>query len=300
VTVATGDPRCRRGWPAFAVVLLALWPQPLSAYTAAGDRTFPAMILLPQVAPADQFYVTPATVPVSDGRSSDLAINFAKLLTERLGIRFEEDYAWIRRNGASTLTGWQNLETVAQYLAVLDPPHEALLTLGFNREWGGTGAQRVGASPKGATAPTVYFAKGMGDLDIGYLRPLAAEGILGYQFADAPPRPDNLLTGITFEYSIPYLQSKVQSLDLPDFLRGMTPLVETFVITPTAHRGSDRINATIGPGFNYSGEGWEFTIEALIPASHAAGTGLGVTAQLNISLDFFLPDTIGKPVFSAH
>jgi hypothetical protein len=290
--------RCRTGALAIAAALLISSPHFASAYVAAGDRTFPAMILLPQVAPADQIYVTPATQPGSEGRSTDVAVNFAKTLTERLGVRFEEDYTWLGRNGASALTGWQNLQMVTQYLAILEPAHEALLTLGVNREWGGTGTRRVGASPKGATTPTVYFAKGMGDLDLGYLRPFAVTGSIGYQFADAPPRPDNVLTGITVEYSIPYLQSKVRSFDMPDFLRGMTPLVETFVTTATRNRGGDRTSVVFGPGVNYSGEGWEFIIEALVPAGRPVGRGLGVAAQFNLSLDYFFPDTIGKPLFS--
>jgi hypothetical protein len=281
-----------------AAALLASAPNIASAYVAAGDRTFPAMILLPQVAPADQLYVTPTTQPVSGGRSTDVAINFAKTLTERLGVRFEEDYTWLGRNGASTLRGWQNLDMATQYLAVLEPEQEALVTLGVDREWGGIGARRVGASPKGATAPTVYFAKGMGDLDIGYLRPFGVTGNIGYQFADAPPRPDNLLTNIAVEYSIPYLQSKVRSFDLPDVLRGMTPLVETIVTTATRNRGGNRTSVVFGPGVNYSGEGWEFIIEALVPAGRGVGNGLGVAAQFNLSLDYFFPDTIGKPLFS--
>jgi hypothetical protein len=283
-------------WSAFTAVLFS-WPHLASAYEAAGDRTFPAMILLPQVAPADQIYLTPTTQPTSEGQSTDLAINFAKRLTERLGVRFEEDYFWIGGHN----TGWQNLAMVAQYLAVLDPVREALVTLGVNQEWGGTGARRIGALPQGATTPTVYFAKGMGDYDIGYLRPFAVTGVIGYQFADSSPRSDALNTDIAVEYSIPYLQSKVRSFDLPDILRGMTPLVEAVVMTPTgAHRGSSRTNATFGPGVNYSGQGWEFTIEALIPAGPGGVTGLGVAAQLNISLDYFFPDTIGKPLFSAR
>ena len=287
-------PRCS-GKPMLAAALLASWPHLASAYTSAGDRTFPAMILLPQVAPADQIYLTPTTQPVAEGRSTDLALNFAKTLTERLGVRFEEDYTWLGGN-----TGWQNLEMVTQYLAVLDPLREALVSVGVDREWGGTGTRRIGASPQGATTPTIYFAKGMGDLDIGYLRPLAVTGSIGYQLADAAPRPDNLLTGIAVEYSIPYLQSKVRAFDLPDLLRGMTPLVETFVVTPTSNRGSNRPSATFGPGVNYSGEGWEFTIEVLVPAGRGAATGLGVAAQFNLSLDYFFPDTIGKPLFSAR
>jgi hypothetical protein len=278
--------------------LLVSWPHLASAYEAAGDRSFPAMILLPQIAPADQLYTTPMTQPVSGGRSTDVGVTFAKTLTERLGVRFEEEYTWLGRNGASTLTGWQNLETTIQYLAILDPMREALVTVGVSQEWGGTGARRVEAARQGATAPTIYFGKGMGDFDIGYLRPFAVTGAVGYQFADSAPRPDILRTDIAVEYSIPYLQSKVRAFSLPDVLGGMTPLVEAVVMTPTTNRGNSRTTALFGPGVNYSGEGWEFTIEALLPAGRGAATGFGVAAQFNLSLDYFFPDTIGKPLFS--
>jgi hypothetical protein len=251
------------------------------------------LILLPQVAPADQIYLTPTTRPATE---TDVALNFAKTLTERLGVTVGDNYTWLRNDGS----GWQNLDMVTQYLAILAPEHEALLTLGVDQEWGGTGTRRVGASPSGATAPTVYFAKGFGDLDIGYLRPFAVEGMIGYQLADAQPRPDNLLTGIALEYSIPYLQSKVHAFDLPDILRGMTPLVETFVTTATRNRGGNGTSAVVGPGVNYAGEGWELMIEALVPAGRGAGTGLGVVAQFNLSLDYVFPDTIGKPLFSGR
>jgi hypothetical protein len=252
------------------------------------------MILLPQIAPSDQIYLTPTTQPTSQGQSTDLAINFAKTLTERLGVQFGEDYFWPGH-------GWQNLEVITQYLAVLDPAREALVSVGIDQQVGGTGTQRIGAAPQGATAPTIYFGKGMGDFDIGYLRPFAVTGSIGYQFADAAPLSDNLMTGIAVEYSIPYLQSKVRAFDLPDLLRGMTPLVEAFVTTPTGpNRGSSRTNAIFGPGVNYSGQGWEFTIEALVPAGPGTATGLGIVAQLNISLDYFFPDTIGKPLFSGR
>ena len=275
--------------------LLASWPPLASAYTSAGDRTFPAMILLPQLAPADQIYLTPTTQPTVEGQSTDLAVNFSKRLTERLGVRLEEDYFWIGGHN----TGWQNLAMFTQYLAVLDPVQEALITVGVNQEWGGTGTRRIGAPKQGATTPIVYFGKGMGDYDIGYLRPFAITGAIGYSFADAAPRSDVLNTDIAVEYSIPYLQSKVRAFDLPDLLRGMTPMVEAVVTTPTGpYRGSSRTSATFGPGVNYAGEGWEFTIEALVPAGRSAVTGLGVAAQLNISLDYFFPDTIGKPLFS--
>jgi hypothetical protein len=48
---------------------------------------------------------------------------------------------------------------------------------------------------------------------------------------------------------------------------------------------------------NYSGDGWDFGIEALVPASRAAGVGTGVTAQLHIQLDYLFPRSLGKPLF---
>jgi hypothetical protein len=50
----------------------------------------------------------------------------------------------------------------------------------------------------------------------------------------------------------------------------------------------------------YAGEGWEFAVEAQLPATRATGSGIGVTAQLHIALDFFFSDSIGKPLFSSQ
>jgi hypothetical protein len=46
-------------------------PATAAAYTAVGDRIFPATILLPQAAPGDTLYVTPSTVPVPGGDATD-------------------------------------------------------------------------------------------------------------------------------------------------------------------------------------------------------------------------------------
>jgi hypothetical protein len=290
----------RRRLPALAGALLAFWPHLAAAYTAAGDRNFPATILLPQAAPSDEFYIPFSTQPVAGGRATDLSLVYGKTLTERLGLQFEDGYDWLQQNGGPTRTGWQNLKTTVKYLAVLDPVHEGLLSFGVAREWGGTGASRVGAAQQGATTPGVYFAKGLGDLDLGYLRPLALTGQFGYQFADAPPRPDKLVTGVAVEYSLPYLESRVEAVGLPGWLRATTPLVETFVTTPTSNRGTARTAAVVAPGLSYAGEGWEFVVEALVPANRAAGTGLGVTAQFHLALDFLLPYSLGRPLFSTR
>jgi len=286
---------------AVAVASSLLLPATAAAYTAVGDRIFPATILLPQAAPGDTLYVTPSTVPVPGGDATNLTATLDKTLTERLGIGIQDGYNWIGRNNASTLVGWQNLLAYVKYEAILDPPHEFLFSIGTAHEFGGTGTSRVGAPQNGATlVPTMFFAKGLGDLPIDYFRPLALQGFTTYQLSSGAPRPDNFLAGLAVEYSIPYLQSKVRAFDLPDLMRGLTPLVETLVVTPTRNRGGSTTAVVVAPGVTYLGEGWQFGIEARVPANHAAGTGVGVLAQFSLSLDYFFPDSIGRPLFSAR
>jgi hypothetical protein len=276
------------------------------AYTAAGDRIFQSNILLPQIAPSDELYFRSSTLPLNSdiapsgaNRATNAAGVFDKMITERFAVRVETGFNWYERDGASTVTGWQNLEVGAQYLAVLDPAREFLLSVGVNREWG-TGATRIGANRFGATTPTLYFGKGLGELGAEWLRPLALKGNLGYQLADAAPRPDQWVGGLAIEYSIPYLDSKVRATGLPDFLLRVTPQVELVFATPTRSVPGNATTATAAPGFVYAGDGWEFAVEALVPLTHATGSGLGVIAQFHLSLDFFFPTSIGRPIFGAR
>jgi hypothetical protein len=286
---------------AFAAAFLVLLPVAAAAYTAVGDRVFPATILLPQAAPGDDLYVTPSTLPVPGGNATNLTATLDKLLTERLGIGIQDGYNWIGRDNASTLVGWQNLLAYVKYEAILDPPHEFLFSIGAAHEFGGTGTRRVGTPENGATlVPTTFFAKGLGDLPIGYFRPLGLQGFATYQLSSGAPRPDNVLAGLAVEYSIPYLQSKVRALDLPDMLRGMTPIVETLVVTPTRNRGGSTTAVIVAPGVAYSGQGWQFAIEARVPANSAAGSGVGVLAQFSLSLDYFFPNSLGRPLLAGR
>jgi len=41
-------------------------------------------------------------------------------------------------------------------------------------------------------------------------------------------------------------------------------------------------------------------IEALVPATRATGSGVGGRGQLNVSLDFLFPDTLGRPLLAQH
>jgi hypothetical protein len=273
------------------------------AYTASGDRNFPATLVLPQFAPGDEFYLNYMMLPLSTSgvgsanRTTSFTATWGKTITDNFGIFLDETYTRIGVEGGGTQWGWQNLDGSLRYLAINDLDREFILSLGLDRETGGTGAVRVGASPSGATTPQLYMAKGLGDLDIGYLRPLAVTTYTGVTVADKAPRPDVLNAGFTVEYSIPYLQSKVESLDLPDVIRQMTPMTEVLFTAPVGRSFGTRMTALIAPGVSYAGTGWELAVEALVPATRATGNGVGVTAQLHLALDFLLADSVlGKPL----
>ena len=267
------------------------------AYTAAGDRIFPATLVIPQIGPSDEIYETASTLPTSDGRTTSLGTTYAKTITERFGLEIDQAYSWLDHKAGGTSAGWANQTASLRYLAVLDAPREFLLTVGMQQEFGNTGTLRTGASRNGATTPMVYFGKGLGDLDIGYLRPLAISGTFGYAASDGGPRPDQVVAGLVVEYSIPYLEAKVAALKLPAFFRSLTPMVEYFYTTTTTPSHGQSTTATAAPGLSFSGPGWEFALEALVPATHATGTGPGVIAQFHLSLDYLFPDSIGKPLF---
>jgi hypothetical protein len=293
--------RHRNRLPAIALAAAsAILPVSLAhAYTAAGDRVFSATVLLPQIGPSDEAYLTTSTVPTTGGRTTIVEGTYSKTFTERTGIEIDEGYQWLNHRGDGTSAGWANQNITLRYTPVIDLEHEFLLTVGLQQEFGNTGTQRIGANPNGATTPTVYFGKGLGDFDVGYLRPLAVLGQVGYQASDGGARPDQVVFGAVIQYSIPYLESKVEMLNLPEFLRTLTPMVEYAYATTTTPSHGQSTTSTVAPGFAISGTGWEFALEALVPATHTTGTGAGVLAQFHLSLDFFFPDTVGKPLFAS-
>jgi hypothetical protein len=291
---------------AIALAIAGLTPTASSAYTAAGDRNFPAQLVLPQIGPTDALWVPISTQPFEALGTEDKTrqINFTgtygKLITERLGIQLEYGLTHNDRLRTSSITGAQNFHALLQYEAILDPEHEFLLSVEVDHEFGGTGDPGVGSDRNSATTSGVTFGKGLGDLPIGYWRPLAITGFAGYQAAEGA-RTNLFQAGVSIQYSMPYLESKVANVDLPEFLRGMTPVTEVFFTTPVSRISGQGTNTTlvVAPGVSYSrGSGWELGIEAMIPTTRATGTGIGVIAQLLIQLDYLLPDSfVGRPIF---
>jgi hypothetical protein len=290
----------------FALVIAGVTPTASNAYTAAGDRNFPAQLILPQIGPTDSLWVPISTLPmeaaktIDPTRETNFRGSYSKLITEELGIQLQDGLIHRNRLRASSVTGAQNFSAVLQYEMILDPQHEFLLSVQVEHEFGGTGDEAVGSKKHGATTPGVTFGKGLGDLPIGYWRPLAITGFAGYQIGEGA-RTNVFQAGFSVQYSMPYLVSKVANVDLPPFLRGMTPITEVFFTTPVSHVYGQGANTTlmVAPGVICSrGRGWELGIEAMIPTTRTTGTGIGAIAQLVIQLDYLLPDSVvGRPIF---
>jgi len=184
------------------IASFALFPVPAHAFVAAGDRMFPGTLILPQIAPTDETYIQGATpfsgtpIPLNTRRTDVIGL-FGKTLTESLGIRVRDVYTRLDPVDASSRYGWQTLTATAPYIAVLDGPHEFLFSVGVDRQFSGTGAGRVqprGFSGVGATTPSIYFGKGLGDLDIGQSWSMSEDGLSwvfvlgdGLKFHDGEP-----------------------------------------------------------------------------------------------------------------
>jgi hypothetical protein len=306
--------RIRRCSRALALALL-FGSLPLSAAFAhcfVGARFFPATLAIDDPCVADELSLPTVTwsktADVPPATEWDVSAEVSKRITEDLGISIGDTWSQIHQPGGFTLAGFSNLETTLQYQLLKDSPHELAMLLGLIVDWGGTGATNAGlATGYSLLTPTYYFGKGLGDLpdDAGWLRAFAVTGQIGYQF---PTRsydlvqntfiPQVLVYGGSLQYSMPYLKSEIQDLQLPDFINHLIPIVEAQFATPVANNfgNSSATTGTINPGAIWVGSYFQVGLEAVIPVNRDSGTGVGVLGQMHLYLDDMFPTTVGQPL----
>lgn len=289
-----------------AAALVTLASHEARAHAVCGDRVFPPTLTMddPGVGdelslPTIQFAPIPASGGNPPGHTVDYGYEWDKTITKDLGFAFNGDY-FTQHGAAQNLHGWDNVTVTLKDELPCNDAHEFLVSVGVIRQFGGTGSSQLlnaGAiSTVSNTAPTLYVGKGLGDLPIGNLRPLAVTGELGYQFSDSPSlSPNQWASSASLQYSVPYLQQHVKALDLPAFVGRLIPLVEVSLSTPP--HGST--TGTISPGILYEADTWQAGIEAMIPANDATrrSRGTGFIFQFHLFLDDLLPNSLGKPLF---
>jgi hypothetical protein len=194
------------------------------------------------------------------------------------------------------------------------------MSVGVSREFARTGANGSNGAAldnddSGSTTPTLYFGKGFGDLPIGWLRPLAVTGTIGYQIADKklkltgtdPVSGDVLFNngasnqwvgGISVQYSLLYLQSQVKDFNFPDWVNRLTPLVEASWSSPASKPNNASTQYLFGVGVNYTARDYAVAVEMLIPGNSQSGSHLGLVAQFHLYFDDLFPTSLGKPLVS--
>jgi len=292
-----------------------------SAHAICGSRFFPVTLTLDDPGVADEASIPSFTYlnnAASGSHEYDFNFEWDKRITPEFG--FAINYGWnvYQTNHAPTTTGWENLVVTAKYAKCVSEDHELILAAGVQREFGRTGTISTGADNYGSTAPTVYFGKGLGDLPVPYLRPIAITGELSYTVADVglkATQVTNPITGlmtqqfnsgtsnqwfgaVSIQYSLPYLQSQVKDLGLPGWLGRMIPVVEISVTSPATKPNVTPTTWTIAPGAIYVSNWYQIGVELLIPANKAAGSNVGLIALFHVYLDDLLPNSVlGRPLF---
>lgn len=293
---------------AYAIAGLLCMNSTAMAHGFAGDRFFPATILTDDPFVADEMSLPTFTYPPAapDGsREYDLDVDLSKRLTPDIG--FTAGYGWksVHSAGMPAVSGFGPLTTGLQYQLFIDAPHEALGLFNLGVTWAHTGRVAARAAPDFTTlTPGFDFGKGFGDLPptLAWLRPFAVTGNLSVDFptkteSAGTPNPNNFNYGFAFEYSLPYLNCCVKDVGLPPFFNHLIPLVEVAFSTPI-NRITPGVTTTgtIQPGIIWSGTYFQVGAEAILPANHASGHGIGGLVQLHFYLDDMFPTTIGKPI----
>ncbi len=295
------------------------------AHEIVGNRFFPATLAIDDPGVNDElaFPTISAFRTGADPSARELNISgeFAKRITDDFAISFAPTWTHISLPGGPNMngaSGFQNLETGLKYRVFKNAEHEFVASLGLDVEWGGSGAEGVGAESIASYTPAIFFGKGFGDLPDGmrWARPFAITGQIGYAFpssrtsasfdpdtglTDIETNPNVLVWGGSLQYSMPYLKSAVIDLGLPDFVNHLIPIVEFSMETPVAHTltSGTLSTGTINPGVIWVGEKFQVGIEAVIPVNRESGKNIGVIGQLHLYLDDIFPNSIGRPLLAS-
>jgi hypothetical protein len=290
------------------------------AHGFAGDHMFISTLLIDDPNVADEASLpTFQFLPSSAGGggtayNSSLGFEFDKRITENFGFAINDGYTWLTQPGAKTANGWNDIVITLKDKPYVNDKHEFLLSVGVQRviaRSGANGSNGAVLNNEGSssTIPTIYFGKGFGDIPVGWIRPFALTGELGYQVADTKLKVDpvgatpmnngisNAWTGgLSLQYSIRYLSAQVKDYGLPDFVNKLTPVVELSWSSPASKPTQDTTQYLWGVGVNYTATTYAVGLEMLVPGNANTGSHLGVIAQFHLYFDDLASHSLGRPI----
>ena len=143
----------------------------VAAHEIVGNRFFPATLAIDDPGVNDELALPTVAISKTGDDPSvkqlDISGEFSKRITEDFAVSFAPTWTHLYAPGGPNMTGasgFQNIETTFKYRVFKNDEHEFVMSVGLNIEWGGSGAQDVGAERFTVYTPTLYFGKGFGDL----------------------------------------------------------------------------------------------------------------------------------------
>jgi len=245
----------------------------------AGARFFPATLSTDDPFVSDELSLpTVSTIRTPDDGGTcetDISVELAKRITPQFAIEIGETLTVLNPHEGHAVNGFGNLEFAGKYQLLKNAAHEAIVSVGFGVEIGGTGSSSIGADSFSTWAPGIFFGKGFGDLPeaVRFLKPFALTGVAGVAIPTSAStrtitvndqtgerdieierHPDVLEWGFALEYSVIYLQSQVQDMHLPAPIDRLIPLVEFALETPLNRGARGPTTGTINPGVIWAGK----------------------------------------------
>jgi hypothetical protein len=289
----------------FALISALIVPISCWAHGFAGQRFFPATLTIddPFVADEGDILFSHSRTPNDTGgdvTTNSTSVEIAKRITSDFGLSLGTEYDNLQfSNGDLSQRGFNNLIIGAKFLTLVDAPHETLMAVGLNASLGGTGNSAISDSFS-TISPAVFFGKGFGDLpsSLEYLRPIAITGAISPNFTTKHSAPDSLSWGLTFQYSLPYLQSFVKDVGIGHPFDHMIPVVETPMNTCLNQGCANQTTGTINPGVIWFSRWGQLALEGTIPVNKLTGSHVGLLFQMHFYFDDIFPNTLGKPLIN--
>jgi hypothetical protein len=278
-------------------------PTAAGAHGIIGARFFPATIATDDPFAADELALPTISFfrHLEDGvptTETEYSMEYSKSIFPGFALSFEGGYVQAKSDGEPSSSGFDNIELTPILEVAHSEEHEFIASLALSWEIGGTGSRSIGADSASSYTPKVQFGKGFGDLpeNMGWLRPFAITGTVGYGIPGRGDDPHTVEWGGAIEYSLLYLQNNVHDVGLGPVLSHVTPVME-FSLTSPLDRDGGSTTGTINPGLIWSGQYIQLGIEAIVPVNRATGNNVGVLAQLHFYIDDIFPHSFGTPIF---
>ena len=259
----------------------------VKSHGIAGNRYFPPTISVddPYAANEAHAYVgRVSNLGLNTGNTSNINVMMIGAGIEPIdgfGISIDGLYRNTNPNLTPEMNGFDNLYYNVKKELTINDQHEFAITFGVNGQLGGTGGS--GVVNYTTYTPTVFYAKGFGDLphSMSLLKPMAVTGVLGYQMSTDQAQPTALNWGFTLQYSFLYLNDHVQRTGWPEPFNHMIAVVEFPLQTCLNGLCNGQVTGSVNPGVVWVGPKFNLSAEVVFPVNNQSGRSTGILFQLH-------------------